>query len=138
MRKVSDIVAIRLPPGDDSENVKLSDIHKLMMNQNRIPILDSAEHVTHILHRSTLGEYATVKGIDIDNLTDTISDLMTEKKYADLATTFAFVSEDATVSQARTAIEALTNCNDVFVTKGGQRTEAVLGWMTNTRLARTI
>lgn len=46
---------------------------------------------------------------------------------------FSFVSEQATVDDART-IMAAAGVMDLFVTKTGQRTEAVLGWVPNDKL----
>jgi hypothetical protein len=34
------------------------------------------------------------------------------------------------------ALQAKTECKDVFVTEGGGRTDKVLGWLTNSQLAR--
>ena len=46
-----------------------------------------------------------------------------------------FVSEDATISEARTVMTSIENRNDVFVTPTGKRDERAVGWLTNTLLA---
>ena len=47
----------------------------------------------------------------------------------------AFVSEKATVADARAAMTAKKDCNDVFVTPTGKVEERAIGWLTNTLLA---
>ncbi len=48
---------------------------------------------------------------------------------------FVFVSQDATLADAKLKMEALKNCNDVFVTMTGQREEPLLGWVTDNTIA---
>ena len=45
--------------------------------------------------------------------------------------TFAIVKEDATLSDAKAAMEKVDNCLDVFVTKNGTKNEPVTGYLTN-------
>jgi hypothetical protein len=48
------------------------------------------------------------------------------------------VLKSATVRDARAALRATKHCKDVFVTEGGSRGDKMVGWMTDTDLARTI
>ena len=48
----------------------------------------------------------------------------------------AFVALDKTLADAKAAMEALSGCQDVIVTQSGATTMPVVGWITNTRLAR--
>lgn len=50
--------------------------------------------------------------------------------------TFAVVSTKATMADVRKAMLAVPGCNDVFVTKNGEREGPVLGWLTNVRITR--
>ncbi len=48
-----------------------------------------------------------------------------------LASTFETVDENATMAEAKAAMGATPKCQDIFVTKTGSRSEAILGWITN-------
>jgi hypothetical protein len=41
------------------------------------------------------------------------------------------VKEDATLADAKDAMDHAQDCQDVFVTKAGTKDEEVLGWITN-------
>ncbi len=43
----------------------------------------------------------------------------------------AFVPVNATVADAKMAMEQTEDCQDVFVTQAGSKSESVLGWLTN-------
>ena len=51
--------------------------------------------------------------------------------------TLVTVGEQATLAEAKSTMIARPCCSDVFVTKLGNRTEAVLGWLTNVDIARS-
>ena len=51
-------------------------------------------------------------------------------------TSFAVVSEDATLADAKAAMESVRDCLDVFVTKSGTKDEPVLGWVTNVLITK--
>ena len=50
-------------------------------------------------------------------------------------TSFATVSESATLADAKQKMKETPNGQDVFVTKRGTKNEPVLGWLTNVRIA---
>jgi hypothetical protein len=49
---------------------------------------------------------------------------------------FAVVPKNASLAEAKAAMETKADCRDVFVTENGRRDEAVLGWLTNVDIAR--
>jgi hypothetical protein len=49
--------------------------------------------------------------------------------------TAAFVGSEATLGEAKLAMNATRNCYDVFVTDTGQPQEPVLGWITDVTIA---
>lgn len=45
------------------------------------------------------------------------------------------MKREATLADAKSAMDSLPNCQDVFVTQGGTRNEEVQGWVTNVIIA---
>jgi hypothetical protein len=50
----------------------------------------------------------------------------------------AFVSQGATLADAKEKMTSVPDCQDVFVTATGQRSEPVLGWITNADIANKV
>ena len=48
----------------------------------------------------------------------------------------AWVSQDSTLAAARDKMTGVPDCQDVFVTATGERSESVLGWLTNADIAK--
>lgn len=68
----------------------------------------------------------------------TLADLLTDAHLAPiLKSSFSVVKESATLADAKTAMDSITNapvpgsCYDIFVTATGSPSEPVLGWITN-------
>jgi hypothetical protein len=114
--------------GDRSgaDQVALADLLKEMaaVDRHRIPILDASGAVVYVVHDSTINANSTAA---------TVADLPADAQTAIKA--IGFVALDAALKEARAKMSAIPGCNDVFVTKGGQGDELMLGWLTNTDLA---
>jgi hypothetical protein len=101
---------------------------------DRIPVLDTANHPVLVVHLSTIDRFLreqALKGTqNLDKLT--LDDLL---KYDDLKKqldeSFEVVNDIATLEDAKKAMDVSPHCQDVFVTKGGTKNEAVIGWITN-------
>ena len=107
---------------------------------NRLPVLSDKDYPVLVIHRSIVDRFLAGKAAQ--NLTPdqfralTLQDLLNESDYRGLlATSFATVKQDATLADAKSAMERLPNCQDVFVTRGGTKEEEVLGWITNAIIA---
>ena len=107
---------------------------------NRLPVLSDKDYPVLVIHRSIIDRFLAEKVAQ--NLTPdqfralTLQDLLNESDYRGLlATSFATVKQDATLADAKSAMERLPNCQDVFVTRGGTKEEEVLGWITNAIIA---
>jgi hypothetical protein len=46
-------------------------------------------------------------------------------------TSFVTIKEDATLADAKSEMESVPDCLDVFVTKTGSKNEPIIGWLTN-------
>jgi hypothetical protein len=126
-------VALDVPDGTAPETVTLQDIQtKMGTAVQRLPIRDSKGVVHYIVHASTLTAWLSVPP---HALTDTIQTLLDDADTGALLKAIAFVSQTATVAEARNAMASTPKCNDVFVTASGKADEKAIGWLTNTDLA---
>lgn len=95
----------------------------------RLPILLKGNVPYMVLHRSTLNAYL-VDAADKDPANSTLEDLFTAVKFSP-NDSFVAVASNATAEQAKTEMEKVKNCSDVFVTTDGTKTGAVTRWITN-------
>jgi hypothetical protein len=108
----------------------------------RIPILDAEDRPLYIIHRSVIDQYLAKKGAVSTAKPDeaggvntiTLKEFIDDKENAAIKYSVALVPEDATLDQAKLAMNTMSQygwCQDVFVTKTGSKDEKVLGWVTN-------
>ena len=154
MIPVNQIVSIKIGADETAADIKLEGkILKTFDDEgkNRLPILDDNGHPLYIIHRSMIDKYITQKITKKESLEEskksleelanwTLQDLMNKdpglKKLFEES--FVIVKEDASLGDAKAAMEASSNrldafvtCLDAFVTKDGMRNEPVIGWITN-------
>jgi hypothetical protein len=98
----------------------------------RLPILLKGDVPFMVLHRSTLNAYL-VDATDKDPKNSTLANLFATVKYLP-NDSFVAVAPDATAALAKTEMEKITNCSDIFVTSDGKKTGAVTRWITNVDL----
>ncbi len=121
------------------DQIKISDLIAELEKKNkgdRIPVLTANNLPKYIIHRSMLDKFLadSARGAGGQNVsTLTMGDLF--KAQPDLeklfATSFATVKADATLDDAKTAMEQTKHCEDVFVTADGSPNTEVLGWITD-------
>ena len=98
----------------------------------RLPILLKGDVPYMVLHRSTLNAFL-VEANEKDPKKSTLGTLCNELKFSP-NDSFVAVASDATADQAKTEMENIKNCSDVFVTTDGKKTGAVTRWITNVDL----
>ena len=136
----ADIIAYDLAAGDDPRAVQLGDVRRKMREidppSRRLPIRTSTRAVLYVIHDSTLNAFAESKGMTTEQVeSDTIGDMVADPEFKQLIEAIGFVSETATIAEARRVMSSIENCNDIFVTSTGNRDERAIGWLTNTLLA---
>jgi hypothetical protein len=89
----------------------------------------------YVIHDSTLTAFAEKYHQTSATLDKTLGDLLADLEFKQLVEAVGYVSETATVGDARIAMSSIKYCNDVFVTPNGNRDEPATGWLTNTLLA---
>lgn len=133
-----------VPNDDAAKALVLGELHQAMDNagRSRVPILTDGQApvALYVLHISDIEKYAgsLVPVVAPAAVTATLGELL-NSPVADFKalTSFAVVPETATLADARTALRSSDGAKDVFVTTGGVKTGEVLGWLTNSDLAKT-
>lgn len=145
MMKFADLKCDNLKSTEQTGTIKIVEIRDKIIKANikRWPIFQEGVF-KYIFHKSTLEEYITheliqggKKKADVDKLT--IADMIqggTDWVKRVLVGGAGFVSEDATLYDAKKEMEKDDVRNDVFVTKSGKADEKVLGWISNVDIAK--
>ena len=154
MMPLAQIVYLQLPADGSVGSLKLSDIEAKFdtvgahgQNISRLLILNGAGACVGILHHSVLTEMLAMGFRDtppIDLATATLSTLLTKEcraykgmTYGDfIQKTIAFIAQDRTVADAKAVMEQIPGCQDVIVTKTGDRAEPMIGWFSNIDISR--
>lgn len=127
-------------PTNTAKDIKISDAAKQINDSkfDRLPILDSTNTFRYILTGSALNRCVVQKGLNLAGADAgyTLEQLFTaEPSMKDRFTNLAvFVNDSATLGDAKKAMDSVKSCRDVFVTKNGNATEPVIGWITNNKL----
>jgi hypothetical protein len=134
-RMISHILAA----GADVQAVKLVELYTRMATAGvaRIPILDASGAVLYVVHKATLDAFAAgllPPKVPTD-LTEEMRDLLSNQDLKRLIEAIGFVGPGAIIGDARKEMRSITDCNDVYVTTSGKKSDPVIGWLTNTDLA---
>jgi hypothetical protein len=101
---------------------------------NRFPVFNSEaeKKIDCIIHRLVMIEYL-YELPEAEKTLKTLNDFLTGNKdiREKLKDSAGFVSETATLLDAKTEMERRENCEDVFVTQTGKNSEKVFGWITD-------
>lgn len=110
-------------------------------NINRLPVFDASGIIQYCIHQSSFEKFIsnfslsntdpalTVDKLTFENLT---GDATFIKTY--LEGSIQTVKPDATLLDAKKAMDSNSNCLDVFVTDDGTRSTKVQGWITNNKI----
>lgn len=111
-------------------------------NRNRLPILDADDKPVIVIHVRAVENFLLTKSLAGTSPSDlaklTMKDLVeADENKALLDRSFAVVASDATLAEAKAAMENKSRdvCRDVLVTSDGTDQGAVLGWLTNLMIA---
>lgn len=141
MIKPEDMLRTKIEAGGESA-IKVTAILDRLdeLRLKRMPFFDSDGRLMYIGHRSALDGFLSRhvrRGSPIAWSELTLAEAFTAEP--ELRRTFmctaAFVGENATMGDAKLAMNATPDCYDVFITANGQRNESVLGWVTDVMIA---
>jgi len=137
---VGDIKAITLPAADGPEKLTLEAIRTKLkdIKKFRVPVLDEAKRARFVIHQQPLDSFL----MDHKAVTEPtggwkLKDLCDDSTYGpEVRDSFAVIKEDATMAEAKVAMEGRPHCQDVFLTPNGNKSEAITGWLTNNEIQR--
>ena len=144
MVPVDQMKKISLAPGEKPEELPIGKLREYLdpdhiptQGVTRLPILDSEGRALYIIHRSLLFEH--LAKADPANPDDQkLKGLMARPRIAALIKSWATVAADAMLGDAKRAMEAAADAQDVFVAQSGRASEPVVGWLTNVDITRAI
>lgn len=139
MRPLSKITFEQIAPGAD-DTIPLATLLAKYSNIERIVVLDPGGVMRLLVYKSMIERFisqvatnrVTVSsghGIDKLTLADLLAPAAGVKSF--LETSFGFVSADATLADAKQVMDKIPKCRDVFVTISGNKTEPMIGWVTD-------
>jgi CBS domain-containing protein len=129
-----------LVPPEKPESLKIAELLKILRDKgrNRLPVLNADGSLVFVIHLSVLTDYISTKalGAGAKPVADlTFSDLQTDdaQLYQQILA-WACVKLGATLAEAKSAMEDIPGCSDVFVTTAGRKSDPVVGWLTNVEI----
>lgn len=100
---------------------------------NRFPIYEN-DLLSKVVHRSLMLEYLYKEEGNVDKkLIDLLSDTEMLKR---LDNSIGYVSESATLLDAKIEMDKFSDRADIFITKDGTSSSEVIGWITNVEICR--
>jgi hypothetical protein len=138
MMQPGQITTHPIPQGKGPQHVLLTDLRARLGGKiTRIPIVDSNGVVVYIVHQSGLFKFIGEQAIAGKNVgTLTLKDLADDAEIKNWVTNIAYISDKASVAEAKAKMEQQAGCQDLVVTRTGSKTEPMLGWMTNVDIGR--
>jgi len=154
MMPAASIVKAAIPTGKAIDDLLLKDIGDIFDKSlpngqkiSRLLVVDEKGACIAIIHRSIWMEMivaSTKPGAAVDLTTDSLAKLL-EQPYASpvgtkfrefVTNTLAYIAPDRTFADAKAAMEAKPQCQDIIVTATGNSTEPMQGWVSNVDIAR--
>ncbi|MBP1676671.1 MAG: hypothetical protein H6Q20_1230 [Bacteroidetes bacterium] len=143
MLNVDSIVYLKY---EEELNSPIADILKYdrFKPYNRYAVFDNNNVVKFMIHRGLFYQYIYVRTTEPDqegNLAEsnklTLKDLIEspdERFKTPLQRGIVFINIEANLLEAKHKMDAVDECEDVFITQNGKPTESVLGLITNNRI----
>lgn len=136
MRTLKDTEKIILTSGKGDKDIIIGDLKAKYNDQvSRLPILNNDLSARYMIHSSLIDKYNVEGGKDTDSLEDLIKAKPNAMK---LGKGFVVVSEKQTIEAANNFMLSNKPCQDVFITKNGETTDPLIGWVSNVRITRYL
>lgn len=133
------IDAVTLASGAAEDSVKTKDLLASVQKPkvSRVPILGASGEARYVLHDSMIYKDSALHGVTVGSPARdrTLADMLAISEFAALFKAIATVPRRSSLADAKSRMESVPNCRDVFVTETGAATEPVLGWVTDRDIA---
>lgn len=133
------IQALPLPRADNGSGLALSAIRDKLkeISKYRVPIFDENKAARFVVHRQPLDSFLADRLGQAATTAPTFKDLLDSPDFGkQVQNACAYVAKNATLAEAKAAMEARQNCQDVFITENGRPDEPVIAWLTNNEIQR--
>lgn len=140
------ITKIELDAGNDDAKVTVAEIGKKLQASTitRLPIFDANKAIKYLIHRGEYYRYIVEAGlvkdggklVDAQKREATLKDMADFTGMAVILKTFAVMGPGKTLADAKAAIDTTPEAEDLFITEDGSVRTAVLGWITNSDIAK--
>jgi hypothetical protein len=102
-------------------------------NKERLPILDPQGRIKYMVHRSLLDKFIVQEVAKTKKVGDlTVQDMLNDDKYKDVLTgSFKTLPQTSNLAEAKSLMDQIKICSDVFATEDGTVNAKVVGWVTN-------
>ena len=140
MKHPTDIVSIELPDAGPPALSFADVLAKYSDEVTRLPVVSTEYQPRYMVHRSSIDEYRA-------EVTAAIADSSTFQEFLDYERNalelgprlgFETMLPTATLAEVKSVMERAKSVQDVFVTEDGSSDSPILGWISNTRLARYL
>jgi hypothetical protein len=147
MIPLNKIIFFTIPESKSPGEIKLEELYELLSETvTRVPVLNEKNILKFVIHQSIIFKFIVESGIsasdsskpfDVKNLT--LDDFLNYPGIRELVEdAIAIVPANATIIEAKEVMEEIKSCQDVFITKNGNREEEVLGWLTNVDITKCL
>lgn len=140
MRQLSESIYMKISSNMLNDTIKISDLQTYFSNSvSRLPIISSENEPLLIVHESRIISYITsFNGSKDDTLIKFLEVMGNEGYFFDFNRGFIILDITNTIHDAKLKLELIPSCKDIFITKNGSKNEPVLGWISDSRLMRSI
>ena len=140
MRPLEDMVVEQLASGNDLSSITLQAIRaKFTEAITRMPILAATAQALYMIHQSSIDRYLATEGHGEGDTLQLFIDSQAAAGFRfDNQHGFGTVAETATAGEVKASMDAAQGVQDIFVTTDGTGDGAVLGWISNLRLSRSL
>lgn len=136
MRGLGNMAVFSMSPDQSEQDIKISDLYSKFNNDvSRLPIISAEQKPVYMIHQSKLDRYI----VDGRSQDDTLGQLVSKEGFNfGLNNGFVVVSEKSSLVEAKSKMEKLPSCQDIFITKEGNPDEPLRGWISNIRMAKFL
>ncbi|NTW83392.1 MAG: hypothetical protein HGB36_08510 [Chlorobiaceae bacterium] len=138
MRSIDNMSFFQISSGKDAKDIKLTALKDKMDSNSRLPVVDSDKKPMYMIHNSSIDKYILSGGKFDDTLEQFINEQKKNGSEYGIDKGFVIVPEQSTIADAKRKMDAVSSCQDIFVTKKGNADEQLTGWISNIRMAKYL
>jgi hypothetical protein len=139
MRKLSETTHVKLESADQISQLDLKNLRdKLSTTVSRLPVIGPDQAPRFLIHSSAIDKYLAAGGKDTDTLETFLKAMENDGLHFDAGRGFAVAAASDTIAGAKARLDAMPQCQDIFITQEGKTNQPLLGWVSNIRLSKFL